>query len=66
MSCAEFISEGGIGRRDFDFRFEEGPGAVGMATGATIHTANGLRVRVSRREKSGGKGATARRELAVA
>ena len=36
------------GRR-FTFRLEGGPERVGMATGATIHTANGLRVRVTAR-----------------
>jgi cytochrome P450 family 97 subfamily B polypeptide 3 len=36
--------------RRFAFRLEGGPEAVGMATGATIHTANGLKCRVSRRE----------------
>lgn len=37
------------GRRRFTFRLEGGPERVGMATGATIHTANGLHVRVTRR-----------------
>jgi cytochrome P450 len=33
----------------FDFAFEGSPDDVGMVTGATIHTANGLRMRVSKR-----------------
>jgi len=33
----------------FTFSFEGSPKEVGMATGATIHTANGLRCRVNRR-----------------
>ncbi len=33
----------------FDFAFEGSPKDVGMVTGATIHTANGLRMRVTRR-----------------
>ncbi len=36
--------------RRFTFDFVEGPESVGMATGATIHTANGLKVRVQRRD----------------
>lgn len=32
---------------------------VGMATGATIHTANGLSMRVTRRTPSGGSGSGA-------
>lgn len=32
--------------RRFRFKLEGGPEAVGMATGATIHTANGLKCRV--------------------
>ncbi|EIE26006.1 cytochrome P450 [Coccomyxa subellipsoidea C-169] len=36
--------------RRFTFDFVEGPESVGMATGATIHTANGLQVRVQRRD----------------
>ncbi|GLC58319.1 hypothetical protein PLESTB_001346100 [Pleodorina starrii] len=35
--------------RRFEFRIEGPPEKVGMATGATIHTANGLHMRVSRR-----------------
>ena len=33
----------------YDFAFEGAPQDVGMVTGATIHTANGLRMRVSKR-----------------
>ena len=33
----------------FDFAFEGRPEDVGMVTGATIHTANGLRMRVAKR-----------------
>ena len=29
-----------------------GPADVGMATGATIHTANGLKVRVAKRQSA--------------
>lgn len=35
--------------RRFTFEFAEGPESVGMATGATIHTANGLKVKIQRR-----------------
>jgi cytochrome P450 family 97 subfamily B polypeptide 3 len=35
--------------RRFRFRLPNGPESVGMATGATIHTANGLVVKVERR-----------------
>lgn len=37
--------------REFDFEFEGAPEDVGMVTGATIHTANQLRMRVKRRKK---------------
>ncbi len=37
--------------RRYSFRFESGPESVGMATGATIHTANGLKARLIRRNK---------------
>jgi len=43
--------------RRYDFELPDGPGAVGMATGATIHTANGLRMRLRRREGAPGAGA---------
>ena len=36
---------------EFDFEFEGAPEDVGMVTGATIHTANQLRMRVKRRKK---------------
>jgi len=36
--------------RRFEFSLPDGPGAVGMATGATIHTANGMAMTVTRRE----------------
>lgn len=39
--------------RRYTFRFEKGPECVGMATGATIHTANGLKVTVKRRQTQG-------------
>lgn len=39
----------GVLLRRYDFELPAGPGAVGMATGATIHTANGLKMRVTRR-----------------
>ncbi|KAK9800181.1 hypothetical protein WJX73_004196 [Symbiochloris irregularis] len=37
--------------RRYEFRFVEGPERVGMASGATIHTANGLRMKVTRRQQ---------------
>lgn len=36
--------------RKYEFSFVGGPEAVGMASGATIHTANGLRVKVQARK----------------
>ena len=36
--------------RRFRFRLAGSPKDVGMATGATIHTANGLKVTVERRQ----------------
>ena len=39
-----------LGCRKFKFSFIDGPERVGMASGATIHTANGLKVRVERRQ----------------
>ena len=39
----------GASCRRFSFEFVAGPESVGMATGATIHTANGLKVKVRRR-----------------
>ncbi|KAK9834172.1 hypothetical protein WJX81_005149 [Elliptochloris bilobata] len=41
--------------RRYTFRLEGGPERVGMATGATIHTANGLRVRVAARAAPAGQ-----------
>ncbi len=38
--------------RNFEFQFSGSAADVGMASGATIHTANGLRVRVARRTPS--------------
>jgi hypothetical protein len=38
-----------VRHRRFTFEFVTGPESVGMATGATIHTAHGLKVRVQRR-----------------
>ena len=43
MTCADV-------RRRYHFSFAKGPDAVGMATGATIHTANGMRMRMTRRQ----------------
>lgn len=37
-------------RRRYNFEFATSPKDVGMATGATIHTANGLRMKVTRRQ----------------
>jgi cytochrome P450 family 97 subfamily B polypeptide 3 len=45
--------------RRFIFRLPEGPEAVGMATGATIHTANGLKCTVARRQPADKVGAAA-------
>ena len=45
--------------RRFEFELVGGLEGVGMATGATIHTANGLRMRVTRREGVGAAGAGA-------
>ena len=39
--------------RRYTFRFAKGPESVGMATGATIHTANGLKVTVAQRQRQG-------------
>ena len=36
--------------RRYEFDYVEGPDAVGMATGATIHTANGLWMNIVRRK----------------
>lgn len=36
--------------RRFEFSFATTAASVGMATGATIHTANGLKVKIVRRE----------------
>lgn len=36
--------------RRFEFSFATTPASVGMATGATIHTANGLKVKVAKRQ----------------
>ena len=50
-SLASFLIQSTVswpGRR-FTFRLDGSPERVGMATGATIHTANGLRVRVTAR-----------------
>ena len=41
---------GFVACRRFEFSFATTPASVGMATGATIHTANGLRVKVARRQ----------------
>lgn len=41
--------DAGVPRR-FDFELAGTPEEVGMATGATIHTRNGLRTRVSLRQ----------------
>ncbi|PNW88395.1 hypothetical protein CHLRE_01g027550v5 [Chlamydomonas reinhardtii] len=45
--------------RRFTFRLAVPAEKVGMATGATIHTANGLSMRVTRRTPSGGSGSGA-------
>ncbi|KAL0042649.1 hypothetical protein WJX79_006457 [Trebouxia sp. C0005] len=38
--------------RRYSFSFATGPESVGMATGATIHTAHGLKVKVAQRQQS--------------
>ena len=38
--------------RRYRFSFATGPESVGMATGATIHTAHGLKVKVAQRQQS--------------
>ena len=38
--------------RRFSFSFATGPESVGMATGATIHTAHGHKVKVAHRQPS--------------
>lgn len=49
----------------FKFRLAVPAERVGMATGATIHTANGMMVTVKRREGGGGAGSAAAREPSV-
>ena len=51
--------------RRFTFEFVEGPEAVGMATGATIHTANGLKVKIRRRDVQSSQKSVESREVAV-
>ena len=46
-SCAPLCAD--LWCRRFSFSFEMGPEAVGMASGATIHTANGLATRITQR-----------------
>jgi hypothetical protein len=41
---------GWVGCRRFEFAFSGSPQDVGMASGATIHTANGLKCKVTRRK----------------
>lgn len=43
--------------RRFSFRLAVTPEEVGMATGATIHTANGMKCIVKRRQVAVGSGA---------
>eukprot|EP00887_Chlorella_sp_A99_P005162 scaffold40.g5162.t1 len=52
--------------RRFRFRLVGGPAAVGMATGATIHTAHGLKCTVQRRAHGGGAAAAPAAPAAVA
>ena len=52
--------------RRFDFRFAGSAKDVGMATGATIHTANGLKVRVSRRQPANQQTAACSEPVAAA
>lgn len=51
--------------RRFTFEFAEGPEAVGMATGATIHTANGLKVNIRRRDVQSSQAGVESREIAM-
>lgn len=51
--------------RKYTFSFVNGPEAVGMASGATIHTANGLKVRVQSRQLNGQSSIEARGKEAV-
>ena len=44
--------------RRFEFKLAATPKEIGMATGATIHTANGMMVRVARRKGAGGGAAS--------
>jgi cytochrome P450 len=52
--------------RRFDFELAVKPEEVGMATGATIHTRDGLKMRVSRRTGGGGSVGAAAAEAAAA
>ena len=52
--------------RKFTFTFVGGPEDVGMATGATIHTANGLKVKVAKRQSAADRVTPAAAEAAVA
>lgn len=44
--------------RSYDFELAAPPESIGMKTGATIHTANGLPVSLRAREQSGMKTVT--------
>ena len=51
--------------RRFTFRLAVSPKEVGMATGATIHTANGMPMRMERRAVAPSSGATPAAAVAV-
>lgn len=51
--------------RRFDFTLDMAPEDVGVTTGATIHTVNGLYCKVSPRASSSGAPATASVQVAV-
>ena len=51
--------------RRFEFSFATTPQSVGMATGATIHTANGLKVKIARRQGVQFDAASSKADLAA-
>lgn len=51
--------------RRFTFDFATNPESVGMATGATIHTANGLKVVVGRRQNPTADASEAKADMAT-
>ena len=51
--------------RRYRFSFATGPESVGMATGATIHTAHGLKVKVAQRQQSQSASEPSKADLAT-